>query len=486
MQSKTKNTMKTIRNFLLIGVGALSCICCADKAAEPKAEGSYRLCDFHQHTTFSDGVFSLGYDFEACDSIDLAWWANSEHGGPSPFNGLISKIKNKNNQQIKNKKADKPKIKKIKSKEKKQFHLRSSFNNFIEKFKPEHKAEVKAKKGNQMISAFEGFISQVKLRNNLVKLLLILSAIGFPLAVIFIIVALNRSINKKINESLNENIDENPEENAFPQTEPVVPVMTESEQEEEEPQNDVIDEHPKDSFSDYIQQDATLDEKPIDEGVDTSEILQEEPVEEPIEEPAEPLEEEEEEFEYFNDNVEEDAESENIQDFNDIIDEAVDTEYTPDGYINEFETDDDDSIFEELRNNTLDFEDEADDDSSDNVEIVESDTSDDAQPEDTLKEQEVRGEYETTVDGLTVLTHTPIDSVSGFYLVNFENFSSLIGYIKDEIFVLKTFDEFVNNSIYVKPAEHLAESVFRYIVRVGIYKMVIEVTPTKMSHLIDL
>ncbi len=82
--------MKTIRNFLLIGVGALSCICCADKAAEPKAEGSYRLCDFHQHTTFSDGVFSLGYDFEACDSIDLAWWANSEHGGPSPYNGLIS------------------------------------------------------------------------------------------------------------------------------------------------------------------------------------------------------------------------------------------------------------------------------------------------------------------------------------------------------------------------------------------------------------
>ena len=194
----------------------------------------------------------------------------------------------------------------------------------------------------------------------------------------------------------------------------------------------------------------------------------------------------EEEFEYFNDNIEEEAESENIQNINDIIDEAVDTEYTPDGYINEFETDDDDSIFEELRNNTLDFEDEADDDSSDNIEIVESDTSDDAQPEDTLKEQEVRGEYETTVDGLTVLTHTPIDSVSGFYLVNFENFSSLIGYIKDEIFVLKTFDEFVNNSIYVKPAEHLAESVFRYIVKVGIYKMVIEVTPTKMSHLIDL
>lgn len=53
-------------------------------------EGAYRLCDFHQHTTFSDGEHSLGFDFEACDSIGLAWWANSEHGGPSPYNGLIS------------------------------------------------------------------------------------------------------------------------------------------------------------------------------------------------------------------------------------------------------------------------------------------------------------------------------------------------------------------------------------------------------------
>ena len=193
----------------------------------------------------------------------------------------------------------------------------------------------------------------------------------------------------------------------------------------------------------------------------------------------------EEEFEYFNDNVNDDSEESIQEDFNDILEESEfdKSEYTPDGYINDFEMDDD-SIFEELRNNTLDFEELAEESSND-IEILESDDSETEQTE-NAPEPEVRGDYETTVDGLTVLTHTPIDNVSGFYLVNFENFSSLIGYIKDEIFVLKTFDEFVNNNIYVKPAEHLAESVFRYIVRVGIYKMVVEVTPTKMSHLIDL
>ena len=164
-------------------------------------------------------------------------------------------------------------------------------------------------------------------------------------------------------------------------------------------------------------------------------------------------------------------------------------EYTPDGYINDFEDyEDDDSIFDELRNNTIDFNEDDEPEINLDDEETEEDNSAETSTQTISENQdnEEKGEYETTVDGLTVLTQTPIDNVSGFYLVNFENFSSLIGYIKDEIFVLKTFDEFVNNNIYIKPAEHLKESVFRYIVRVGIYKMVVEVTPTKMSHLIDL
>ncbi|MDR1919726.1 MAG: hypothetical protein LBQ65_08795 [Tannerellaceae bacterium] len=55
-----------------------------------QANPSYRLCDFHQHTTFTDGSFSLSQVFAVCDSLGLAWWANSEHGGAAARNGLLS------------------------------------------------------------------------------------------------------------------------------------------------------------------------------------------------------------------------------------------------------------------------------------------------------------------------------------------------------------------------------------------------------------
>ena len=50
----------------------------------------YRLCDVHQHTTFTDGSYSMGRVFAVCDSMGLAWWANSEHGGISGRNGILS------------------------------------------------------------------------------------------------------------------------------------------------------------------------------------------------------------------------------------------------------------------------------------------------------------------------------------------------------------------------------------------------------------
>lgn len=151
-------------------------------------------------------------------------------------------------------------------------------------------------------------------------------------------------------------------------------------------------------------------------------------------------------------------------------------EYAPDGFINDFESNiNDDSIFDELRAESLDFSESND---------VEVDGIDDAEQNDDVFD-ELREEY-VTVDGLTVLSKADISETSGLYLVNFENFTSLIGYINEEIFVLKTFDEFVNNEIYTKIAEQLSDKVFRYIVKIGLYKMVIEVSDKKMSHLIDL
>lgn len=177
--------------------------------------------------------------------------------------------------------------------------------------------------------------------------------------------------------------------------------------------------------------------------------------------------------------VEQEIETEDLStdEDNETVDE-VEEEYTPDGFITEFEPDiDDDSVFEELRADSLDFTKQEEPD-EEPIEIVEE-----AQDDEVF--DELRDEY-VTVDGLTVLSKADLTETSGFYLVNFENFSSLIGYINEEIFVLKTFDEFVNNEIYVKVAEQLSDKVLRYIVKIGLYKMVIEVTDKKMSHLIDL
>ena len=161
-------------------------------------------------------------------------------------------------------------------------------------------------------------------------------------------------------------------------------------------------------------------------------------------------------------------------------DEIVE-EYIPDGFINEYEPEvDDDSIFEELRADALDFSESELEDDLDNDSVEVDETVQDDEVFDELREEYV------TVDGLRVLSKADLTDSSGFYLVNFENFSSLIGYINEEIFVLKTFDVFVNNEIYVKVAEQLSDKIYRYIVKVGLYKMVIEVTDKKMSHLIDL
>ena len=78
------------------------------------------------------------------------------------------------------------------------------------------------------------------------------------------------------------------------------------------------------------------------------------------------------------------------------------------------------------------------------------------------------------------------DDEKGLYLVNFEETSSLIGYIKDEIFVIKSFEEFINDEIMIKLTEQVSAATSRYIVRVGLYKMAIEVSDAQIRHIVDL
>jgi hypothetical protein len=50
----------------------------------------YSIGDFHQHTTFSDGSYSVDYMMSKNNQFRLDWWANSEHGGGFATNGLAS------------------------------------------------------------------------------------------------------------------------------------------------------------------------------------------------------------------------------------------------------------------------------------------------------------------------------------------------------------------------------------------------------------
>ena len=84
-----------------------------------------------------------------------------------------------------------------------------------------------------------------------------------------------------------------------------------------------------------------------------------------------------------------------------------------------------------------------------------------------------------------MLTEAKINDNAGLYLVNYENFSSLVGHIKDDYFVIKKFDDVVNSRIILKETEKL-KGATRYLVRVGKNKMVVEVSETSMNRLLDL
>ncbi len=54
------------------------------------AQPGYVVCDFHQHTTFTDGAFSFDYVMKKNAEYGLNWWANSEHGGGFNRDGRYS------------------------------------------------------------------------------------------------------------------------------------------------------------------------------------------------------------------------------------------------------------------------------------------------------------------------------------------------------------------------------------------------------------
>jgi hypothetical protein len=54
------------------------------------AQSGYVAGDFHQHTTFTDGSWSMGHMMQKNAEFGLDWWANSEHGGAFDRWGMAS------------------------------------------------------------------------------------------------------------------------------------------------------------------------------------------------------------------------------------------------------------------------------------------------------------------------------------------------------------------------------------------------------------
>jgi len=78
-----------------------------------------------------------------------------------------------------------------------------------------------------------------------------------------------------------------------------------------------------------------------------------------------------------------------------------------------------------------------------------------------------------------------IDENKGFYLVDYEDTSALVGHIENEIFVLKKFREKIDAKLQARVNETKQNSL-SYMTKVGDFKAVIEVTPDNMKLLIEL
>ena len=91
------------------------------------------------------------------------------------------------------------------------------------------------------------------------------------------------------------------------------------------------------------------------------------------------------------------------------------------------------------------------------------------------------GEPTPYMNGLIVKSGYNIDSEKGFYLVNIDGVSALVGRIKDSIFILKKFDHVIDKPLQVRP-----DDANVYIVRVGKFKCLVDVSKDKMGTLIEI
>ncbi len=87
----------------------------------------------------------------------------------------------------------------------------------------------------------------------------------------------------------------------------------------------------------------------------------------------------------------------------------------------------------------------------------------------------------STLNGMVVRSGYSIDSQKGFYLVDMDGVSALVGKVNDNIFILKKFDNIVNKNLQVR-----LDSGSTYMVKADKYKCLVDVTQDKMGTLIEI
>lgn len=99
----------------------------------------------------------------------------------------------------------------------------------------------------------------------------------------------------------------------------------------------------------------------------------------------------------------------------------------------------------------------------------------------SVQEQQIGSEQQ----GDLIKAEFAIDEEKGFYLVDFEDTTALVGHIDEEFFVLKRFEEKIRGPIQVRLDEK-KENASSYMTKVGNFRGLVEVTPREMNLLIEL
>ena len=153
----------------------------------------------------------------------------------------------------------------------------------------------------------------------------------------------------------------------------------------------------------------------------------------------------------------------------------------------------------EIKNTNDIFIIEEDDENEDKYNIVEEEQEEQAT---TLSTQTKTPEEETAetsqqqpqpvtpqfdVENLHLKENYPLGENKGIALINYHNTNALIGYIGSKITVLKSFDKDDNtDNLSVRVYEELGYDTVQYLVKIGAFKSIIEVTNTSIKLLLNL